>query len=199
MRTSVLILVVSFCFAQMAVASSRYISSSEGRHFISGAFGFLAPGANRVDGTINSQPATNAFSLSGLFGIGADYDYMLEKNLSVGGVTRYYNVSTTINNQNYANTLFVLGPDARAYLPMDNWVPYATAGLVFMAPSLTVGGQSMSVNSALGLMLSAGLLYQLNSSVQLGIETMRLTGMSNSINGNLIEDYMLKGRFALGN
>jgi outer membrane protein W len=194
-------------FAQQAhtrTYSGSVASSSSGdvahHNYVSGALGFMAPGANQLNGTLsNGTQVQPSFTLSGFVGIGGDYDYMFCKDFSLGGLLRYYNVSTTINSQTYSNSLFVIGPHVRGYLPMENWTPYVSAGLEYMSPSLTTAGQSVTVSSGLGLMLSAGLLYKVSDVVDLGIETMRLTGLSNSINGNILEDYMLKGRFALGN
>ncbi len=186
---------------QSSYHGSRYVSSEESSHrnYISGAFGFLAPGYNTLIGTVNGQQQQTNFQTSGLFALGGDYDYMLNKDFSVGGVLRYYNCSSTILNNSVQNTLFTLGPSVRAYLPSGNFLPYLGAGFMFMAPSVTSGNVSYSITSGIGLMLSMGLLYNINDGVALGIETMRLTGLSSSINGNLVEDYMLKGRFALGN
>jgi Outer membrane protein beta-barrel domain len=182
--------------------SSSYSGSgfSGRRNYISGAFGLLAPGQNMLTGTTNNGNTVNTtgFTLSGLFGIGADYDYMENGNFSFGGTLRYYNVSTTINGQAWQNTLFTIGPTVRGYIPIDKWQPTVGVGLMYLAPGLTQSNTAYTVSSGVGLMLSLGVLYQLNETVALGIETMRLTCLSNNMNGNLIEDYMFKGRFAIG-
>jgi hypothetical protein len=181
---------------------SPQASSSDGlsRHnYISGAFGFLAPGANTLVGTVNGNQQVTSFQTSGLFALGGDYDYLINKDFSIGGILRYYNCSSSIAGQTVQDTLFALGPDVRAYLPSGNFLPYVGAGFIYMAPGVTVGNNSYSITSGLGLMLSMGILYNLTETIGLGVETTRLTGLSSSINGNLVEDYMLKGRFALSN
>ncbi len=176
-------------------------SSSDVSHhnYISGAFGFLAPGANTLVGTVNGAQAQTSFQTSGLFAIGGDYDYMLNKDFSVGGVIRYYSCSSTIMSNAVQDTLFTFGPSAKAYLPSGDFTPYVGAGFVLLAPGVTSGNNTYSITSGIGLMMSLGIMYNLTDNVALGIETMRLTGLSSSINGNLTEDYMLKGRFAIAN
>lgn len=193
------IVIGTLFFALNGMAQSRHFQSIDSYHhnYISGAFGFLTPGANTLSGTVNGNQQQTAFRASGLFALGGDYEYMMSNNFSLGGVLRYYNVSTTIGNNSVQDSLFALGPDARAYLQSQGFIPYVSAGFVFMAPSVTEGNNSFSIPAGIGLMLAAGVLYQLNDNVALGIETMRLTGLSNSINGNPVEDYMFKGRFAI--
>lgn len=191
-------------FGVQGFAQSNYKSyqpsHTDKRHYLSGAFGFLAPGQNMLTGTSPNGNIVNTtgFTLSGFFGLGGDYDYMLNKDFSVGGVLRYYSVSTTINSQAWQNTLLALGPTVRAYLPVGAWLPNVAAGLMYLSPGLTQNGTAYTISSGLGLLLSAGILYPLNDSVSLGIEVSRFTGWANSINGNLVDDYMFKGRFALG-
>jgi outer membrane protein W len=191
---------------RQAYRNTQSVSSSDVAHrnYVSGALGFLAPGANTLVGTSNNQTVGTSFKASGLIGIGGDYDYMLNKDFSVGGVLRYYSSTATVaaggnTTVTEQDTLFTVGPTAHAYLPTGDFVPYLGAGLVLMAPSVTSGGNSISITSGMGLMLSMGLLYNVTDAVALGIETVRLTGLSSSINGNLIEDFMLKGRFAIAN
>lgn len=190
---------------RQAYRNTQSVSSSDVSHrnYVSGALGFLAPGANTLVGTANSQTVGTSFKTSGLVGIGGDYDYMLNKDFSVGGMLRYYNCSTTIVANNATateqDTLFTFGPVAHAYLPMGDFVPYLGAGFELLLPSVTSGGTSISITTGMGLMMSAGLLYNLTDSVALGIETMHLIGLSSSINGTLVEDFMFKGRFAIAN
>jgi hypothetical protein len=190
---------------RQAYRNTQSVSSSDVSHhnYVSGALGFLAPGANTLVGTSNSQTVGTSFKTSGLIGIGGDYDYMLNKDFSVGGMLRYYNSSTTISANGATateqDTLFTFGPVAHAYLPVGDFVPYLGAGFELLVPSVTSGGASISITSGMGLMMSMGLLYYLTDSVGLGIETMHLIGLSSSINGTLVEDFMLKGRFAIAN
>jgi hypothetical protein len=182
------------------VCATSSLASSEVHHnYASAAFGFLAPGANSLTGTVNGTTQTTSFNVSGLFGLGGDYEYMMDENFSLGGVLRYYNASSTIGTTNYQDTLFGLGADARAYLRVKEFLPYASAGLMFMAPGVTAGSNNFNISSGIGMMMNVGLLYEINETVAVGLETMRLMGLSNSINGNIIEDYMFKGRFAFGN
>jgi hypothetical protein len=211
---------MTLCFCAMAAGDqyynnySRYATPSYNtptynnwtHNYVTAALGFMAPGNNALVGTVNgvSQPPVT-FANSGLIGVGAEYDYMFKKTFSFGAFLRYYNVSTTVpvtatTNATVKNSLFAIGPQVKAYLPVGPWTPYITTGLSYMAPDYTLtGGNNQTldynISNSIGLMFGLGILYPLTDSISVGIENMRLIGLSAGTNGIPIDDLMLKGRF----
>jgi hypothetical protein len=180
-------------------ASNSYGGSAT-RNYLSAALGFLAPGMNTVVGTANGTQTAVNFTNSGLFALGADYDYMYKNDVSFGGFFRYYSVSTTIADTQYKNTLFSIGPSVRGYWQTDSWTGIIGTGFGFIAPGYNQTRNvsvDVSVNTTIGWMLSLQWLYRFSDTFSLGFENMKIIGLSSSVNGVLVDDYMFKGRFAL--
>jgi len=198
--TLLLASVASAQYKTSTYSTSSYTASDRGggRNFISGALGFMAPGQNVLYGTNSSgNGQTAVFNLSGFFGIGGDYDYMWKKDLSVGGFLRYYSTTSNYNNSNFKNSLFTLGPDLRGYLQNETWVAYMGAGFAYILPTYTQDNNTISVDGTFGLMMEIGMLYKVSETFGLGLENMRLIGLSSKVNGIPLDDLMVKARFSI--
>lgn len=199
--------------AAPAMSTPSYSSSSsgeQGKHVISPLLGFMGPGANVMNDTVSGVQATTSMKLSGLFGIGCDYDYMLKDDFGVGGMFRYYqtddSISESVGNQNInvsvKETAFVLGPTARAYLiNSDHFRGYFGTGLVLLkltqklSPD-TGASQTFSPDITVGLPFAIGFGYKLTDMFTLGIEHLQVMALGSNINGWPVSDFMVK--FSIG-
>jgi hypothetical protein len=198
MNFNIFNLISSVSIGALLVIFANPVFADDHQHVVSGALGFMAPGENQMSGTqSNGNPGAATFHLAGLFGIGGDYDYMKNKDMSFGGFLRYYSTSSSYNNTSYKNTMLAFGPDVKAYFSNDVWLGYVGAGIDYLAPTYSANGNSLSIDGGLGLMMSIGILYKVSDTIGVGLETMRLIGLSSSINGSPTEDFMFKARFQL--
>lgn len=170
---------------------------SEHRHILSPSLGFQGPGSN----SLNDDDYTNAASmqLSGVIGVGAEYEYMLKDDFSVGGIVRYYQGTGTIGQQRWTESAFVFGGMAHAYLINTNtWIGYVGSGLTILSlkkkPS---GGVAYSPDPALGLPIAMGVAYKFNEKLALGLEHTQILAWSRDVNGWPVSDFMIRLRIAL--
>lgn len=185
-------------FAFILLGSSpawAYFDSSQSS--ISGALGFMNPGNNNMDATLNGNDTSTSFTASGFLGIGGDYDYATNPNLSFGGLLRYYTASSSYGGHSHKNTMLLLGPDFKGYLGTDYWRAYFGAGLQYMAPSVTVDSNSYSINNGFGVSMTIGFEHKISDTMWIGMESMRVMGLSGSVTGTPVEDYMAKLRFQM--
>ena len=192
------VLLLMLVLATPALAQRRSGSpygggGSEGRSAISGALGFYGPG----DGSVyNSTNGLTQMGLSGLFGLGADYDYFIGEDISVGGLFRYYSTSDSFSGSDATDTLMTLGGTVRAHLiETTNWSGNVSSGLGIVNPTAKRGNTTIDPGMNFGFYLGMTLLYKLNPDMHLGIENLRAFGLGDKINGWLLSDYMVKLRF----
>lgn len=173
---------------------SAYSSESSHKHVISPSLGFMGPGQNiLVDGNNTGQ-----LTLSGLFAIGGEYEYMLKPDLSVGGFIRYYDTSDSSGGTSLTETAFLLGGLAHAYLIDTNtWQGYVASGLTILNLKQKTGGVSVSPDMGFGIPLVMGLGYKINDQFTLGLEHMQVLALGEKINGWPISDLMIRLRIAL--
>lgn len=184
--------------AKSSAATTSDYGSSDHKHIISPSLGFMGPGANRLDDGTNN----NSFMLSGLFGIGAEYEYMWKPDVSFGGFLRYYNTSDSLNSGGngvtVTETAFLIGGLAHAYLiDTATWQGYVASGLTLLNLTDKVGSTSISPNMAFGIPLVVGLGYKINDQFTLGIEHMQVLALGSNVNGWPISDFMVRLRIGL--
>lgn len=188
-------------FLTVTISSLTWASSDdvEGpHHYLSGALGIFAPGANTMVGTRdNGNQATPSFTDSGPLAIGMDYDYMTKSDLSFGGFLRYYNASASLPNNTIKNSIFTIGPDVRGYLNVGNWTGLFSTGIGYISPTYSDGTGNVSIPGSFGLMFSVAALYRTSEHVQVGVQNLKLYGLTNNINGVPVDDYMFIARFAM--
>jgi hypothetical protein len=199
----VFLTVLSYLVLHSIISSAQY-SGSSGKSAVSGALGFFASGIGTVSDNNNHVQEA---SLSGAFGIGGDYEYFLDSDISVGALLRYYNTSDTLANVNFTNTLTSVGGIVRAYLlDTRHWVFATTGGLGFTDESVKVNPNTGNFNASftadsgmtLGLYLGMSIQYKLTSTVVLGVENLRILGLGRGrLNGWVLSDYMAKVGFLL--
>jgi hypothetical protein len=198
MKTASLIMFLGLFTASAAHAAASYSSSSSSSpHSISAALGFMNPGANVFDGSVNGRDVDAHFDLSGFLGLGADYDYQDNKDYSFGGIFRYYTANGSHGGVSYKNQMIVLGPDFKGYITSEFWYAYFGVGFEYLSPSYSAGGTSVSINNGFGVSMSLGFMHNITPTMAIGMESLRIMGLSGSINGTPVEDYMFKMRFQL--
>ncbi len=186
--------------AQTKRASGGDYHSSSGQHAVSAALGIYSPGAALYTAKINGNDASERPGVSGLFGIGGDYEYIVAPDLTVGGFFRYYSSSdsTTQNNEQKVSA-WTLAGQVRAYLPTEHWLPYLGAGLGMVSASLknssNGNSQDYDPSATIGLNMAMGLLYKVDERVAFGVENLRVWALGEKTNGMPINDFMFKGRF----
>ncbi|MGE3974642.1 MAG: hypothetical protein AB7F59_08965 [Bdellovibrionales bacterium] len=179
--------------------------SSESQHAVSGALGFYSPGNTTWSGTANGTGSIVTPTVSGMFGIGGDYEYIWKPDVTFGGIFRYYSTSDSSNSSgtNIEETvkLWTLGGMMKAYAHTESWTGYLGTGIGAISPSLKrVTGTTTvdtEVSMGFGLYMAMGLLYKFNDQMAFGVENLRAMGLGEKINGWPINDFMFKGRFTL--
>ncbi len=185
--------------ASTSSSYSRYSSyGSSGSMVVSGALGFFASGL----GTVTDDPKSGTSYLSGFYGLGGDFEYFLNSDVSVGGLIRYYTTSDTLSGTDYTNSLTTLGGAVRAYLVDTNhWSFAGSSGVGFTSAAVKAStrGVSADVDSGMQLSLYLGmtLLYKVNNNIHLGVENLRVLGLGSKLNGWVLSDYMAKISFLL--
>ncbi len=173
------------------------VAQGAGSKAFSGALGFF--GSNV--GTIVEDSSQRTTNLSGVFGLGGDFEYFMADDFSLGAIFRYYNTSDDIGTTEYTNSLLTLGGIARAYLAeTPSWSLIGTGGLGVLEAEVKTkpqGGTSETVDSGMriGLYMGVTVLYKLNSKTRLGVENMRILGLGERLNGWVLSDYMAKVMF----
>lgn len=200
---AVVIMASSVSLAQTRRYSPSGTTSTSSRNMaISGALGFYAPGGAVYTGKIGGTDSVQSPNVSGLFGIGADFDYWINSDFSVGGLFRYYSTSDTAGASEFTNRLLTIGATAKAYLiDTNSWDGYFTTGLGIISPSWkqTSGTvtQELDVSMGFGFYFGMGVLYKINPTLGVGVENLRMVAVGEKINGWPLSDYMFKVRFAL--
>jgi hypothetical protein len=179
--------------------STSYTSSTSssggntGRMAASGALGFYANGGVAI--TANNA-MTGVMPLSGLFGLGGDFDYFTAEDISIGGIFRYYSTADTAGPTEYTATAMTLGGIIRAYVfDTTHWSGNIGAGLGMLSTQAKVGGTSIDSGTGFGFYYSMTLLYKMSGDMAFGIENLRAIGLGSALNGWALSDYMGKIRF----
>jgi hypothetical protein len=182
-------------------APAASTSTSGRQNILSPSLGWMGPGGTNTL-TDGDSKAAKSMQLSGLFDIGAEYEYMLKDDFSIGGFFRYGMTSDSVAGNSVDESVFLIGPMAHAYLiNNDRWIAYVGSG--FTAISLkhkeSVGGTSTtwSPNVALGIPFAIGVAYKFTDTISGGIENMRVMALGSDINGWVTDDMMLRLRLAL--
>jgi len=194
---------------RVAVSNSMSTNYAKPMHYISGALGMFGSSGGYYTGqrSDSNQTTTAANNLSGLFGIGADYDYMMADDLSVGGLFRYYSTSDSLGDSTSTQpevtlTALTIGGMVRAYFQTENWIFSAGTGLGIFSPTYKYkqGGTNydVDVNTGFGLYTSLGMGFKVNEDFVLGVENLRMLGLGEKLNGWILNDFMIKGRFSFG-
>jgi hypothetical protein len=174
--------------------ANAYTPSTEGKHTISPMLGFMGPGTNAV--TDNSAAAS--LTLSGLFAIGADYEYGLKDDFSVGGLFRYYSTNDTVGTTDDTESVFMLGGLAHAKLVnTEHFSAYIGSGLALLQVTVKRTPQNgssttFSPGMTLGLPFALGVGYKLNDTMTLGIEHMQVMALGDKVNGWPVSDFMVR-------
>lgn len=181
-------------FVALAMVSFIQVSEAQSRRMaVSGALGIFDQGVNRYqDGS-----RSGSSDVSGLLGIGGDFEMMYSRDLSFGGLLRYYNTSESYNGSETSVSITTFGGFIRGYYNADGWALYAGPGIGFVAPSVkSSGGENVSYGLNLGFYWAMGMLYHITPEFSLGVENLRMVAIGEKVNGSPINDYMFKGRFS---
>lgn len=178
--------------------STSYTSSTSsggntGRMAVSGALGFF--GGNAVVTANNTQTGQ---TLTGLFGLGGDFDYYMAEDLSVGAIFRYYSTADTVGPAEITNSAMTLGGTIKAYVfDTTNWQGSFMGGLGMLSSQIKSGGTSVDSGMGFAFYFGTTLMYKWSSSMQFGIENLRAFAIGSANNGWALNDYMAKVRIAM--
>ncbi len=181
-------------------------SSAEGghQHTFSGLLGFYGMGATNYQAKVGSTESNlTPVPLSGLFGLGLDYEYLWKEHITFGGLFRYYSTSDSSTNGTPAvitdnkTSVMSLGGIVRTYMDSEDFKFFVGTGLGILSVSYTSGTNSYDIPMGFGFYLDAGALYKVNDQLSIGVETLRALAVGEKINGTPIVDYMIKGRYSL--
>jgi hypothetical protein len=184
-----------------AASTPSYTSSSEHRHIISPVLGFMGSNQAVVHDTVNNVKVARNMMLSGLFGIGGDYEFMLKNDFSIGGFFRYYMTSDTVAGVSVDESVFLLGPEVHAYIiNTDSWRGYVGTGLTLVnlkhkEDNKGIDG-SISPDMQFGIPFTMGFGYKINDQLTAGIEHRQVLALGEKINGWPVSDFMF--RLAIG-
>jgi hypothetical protein len=171
-----------------------------GTHQLYGALGFFSGDYSYVN--VSNDNRGYAQPISGLFAIGADYEYMMREDFGLGGLIRYYSSKDSVdNNTDYEYTQTSFGPFARFHFP-HRWFDFSfSTGLAFhtVKGETKTGGTTTKGDSGLkvGPMWSLQVMFNVSPSVALGVETLRIMTLGSEFNGMVSTDYVFKGKFEL--
>ncbi|MGZ3722660.1 MAG: hypothetical protein ACXVA9_07020 [Bdellovibrionales bacterium] len=185
-----------FIISSMLIAGGHASAQVSGQKAVSGVLGAFSSSI----GTISDNDNSASSNLSGFFGLGGDFDYFIDSDMSVGAIFRYYSTSDTLSHTDYTNTLMTTGGVFRAYLLDTRHFSFIgttglglTQGTVKQSPPAP--GKSVSVDSGMTLGLYMGMTcqYKLNSNMRIGVENLRILGLGRGrLNGWVLSDYMAK-------
>ncbi len=178
-------------------ATPSYVSTTAsgkaGRMAISGGLGFFGDNGGFV--TANNN-AVSMVGLSGLFGLGADFDYFAHNDVSVGGLFRYYNTSETIASTEYSATVMTIGGTVKAYVfDTDHWEGNFTTGLGFINATAKQGATTAESGMTFGFYFGTSIFYKHSHDLAFGVENLRVLGLGDKLNGWVVSDLMFKARF----
>jgi hypothetical protein len=181
-----------------SLPASAYSPSREGRHTISPMLGFMGPGRNELTDNVGGADRSTNLVASGFFGIGADYEYGLQNDFSVGGLFRYYSSNDTIGTVDHTDTAFLLGGLAHAqFYNTDKWNAYLGSGLTLLKVSAKLSNNGAAAGTyspamTLGIPFAIGLGYKLNDQFTLGIEHLQVLALGDKVNGWPVSDLMFR-------
>jgi hypothetical protein len=190
-------------FAKIFIVSSVLFfgglasAQTAGTKAVSGALGTFASNT----GTVSDSDHAFQQNLSGFFGLGGDFDYFLENDMSVGAIFRYYSAADTLAHVDYTDTLTTIGAVFRAYLLDTSHFSFVGTGGIGLADAKVTVSPPNASNSAdssmtFGLYMGWDVMYKLNSTTRIGVENMRILGLGRGrLNGWVLSDYMAKVTF----
>lgn len=177
----------------VSTADDSYVAR---KNILSPTIGFMGAGQN----VMSDSDGAASFKLSGLLGIGFEYEYMLKDDFSIGGFTRYYQTTDSTNGTKETDSAFLLGPLVHAYLVnTSHWIAYVGTGFTILSLKQKTGDTTVSPDLALGLPIVVGVQYKINDELSAGIEHMQVMALGSDVNGWPISDFMLRLRIALAN
>lgn len=150
-----------------ATASAQSYGSSQ--HAIHGGFGFM----------------------NGGFALGVDYEYMGMSDFGLGGFVRIYEKDDEAPFSYPGLTTF--GAFIRPHFSKKAWDFYVSPGLAI----ISIDSYTATVDdvTTLGPVMAIGLMYELNGSVALGVESMSTwVWFDEDWRGQVMEDMMLRFR-----
>lgn len=173
-------------------------SNRQGSIRLSGVLGWFGTEQARL--WKDSKTNGNNFALSGLIGVGGDFEYFADTDLSVGALIRYYGTGDDYNaDVKVSMSSFAFAPAIRFHLPHKRTDFYVGSGMGFTSSSskLESGGTSTTTDTGATFtaFLQAGVLYAITDQIAAGFETTRYLPLSPEFNGWLLQDFLLKTSF----
>ena len=179
--------------AIVGLQAHAYSSIGTGKHVVSPMLGFMGPGSAVLTDSPGGTESTTMQAISGFYGIGADYEFQMKEDLSLGGMFRYYSSTDSVNGADMTDTVFILGGLAHAQvINTDKWHGYLGSGVSLVKATAKRGTNNYSPSMTLGLPLALGLGYKLSDSMILGIENLRVLALGDKVNGWAVNDFMFR-------
>lgn len=180
-------------------SSPGKFTNDEGSQIFSGALGFV--GTNGFNYNVDSTNQGSQAALSGLFALGAEYEYMFHEDIGLGGLFRYYSTSDDLTTDvKYSYSYWGLGPMARFHIPNNMFDFSFGTGFLLGAPSgkrEPKNGTTTKLDGSVHFLpfINLGVMYKVTSAIAVGVDTTRVMAIGSQLNGLLQEDFMFKVRF----
>lgn len=182
---------VSATWAHSAITDNTFRNSND--YYVWGALGFVNTGAHTIN---NGDGTSRSANISGLVALGADFEYMLDYDLGLAGTLRYYSTSEDIEDgEKLSLSVFSLGAQTRFHFPHKAWDLYLAPGLSFTSASIKYDDDKSEAGLTITPTITLGIALAITETIVVGVENHRIIGLGTVMNGEIISDYMLKGRF----
>lgn len=151
---------------------------------------FAANGTGPITSGLHSIYGAVGFTEGG-FALGADYEYMGFSTFGLGGYLRMYQKDE--DRGTAGNGVVTFGAFVRPHFSKKEWDFYVSPG--FGIISIDAVGRTPGDSTTAGPSLALGLLYELTSTVSLGVENMRSwVWFDEDYRGLVVNDMMFKFR-----
>ncbi len=127
----------------------------------------------------------------GGFGLGGEYEYMLHRDFSIGGMARFYTGGDNGNPEVINFAAFY-----KAHFPMRSWEIYVAPGLGLTRMKL----DNIDGDITLTPQIAIGTMMTLTEGLNIGIENLNIInsfGSEDAYRGTVINDWMIKVQIIL--
>ena len=179
---------------QAAITDNTYRNNEE--YYFHAGLGVANTGYYYIN---DGDAGSRTLPLSGLAGLGGDFEYMVDYDFGMVATVRYYTLSEEVEdaNEDFKLSAFSLGASARFHYLMKFWNFYFSPGLSFTTASTEYGENESEAALTVAPTLALGVMVAITEAVSLGVENYRVIGMGAALNGTIIDDFMIKARFGL--
>jgi hypothetical protein len=165
------------------------------QYYVWGGLGFFNGGAHYINNGDSGE--ARATSLSGVIALGGDFEFMFDYDLGLVATLRYYSTTEDIEDgETLTYSVFALGAQTRFHFPHKAWDFYAAPGLSLASASAKYDDETSEGGLTLAPTFTIGVAIALTPQIAVGVENQRIIALGSNLNGELVSDYLIKGRFS---